>query len=675
MNPFSARFRTPRPSAFAAAKPASPSGPALPFRQSVGLAKIRPPLGGLLAAVLLAAVSAFAAVTPVTLDVDATGAPRNLLHAHLHIPAAPGRLTLYYPKWIPGEHMPSGPVNDVTGLEFSANGKPVDWQRDPVEMFTFHLNVPAGADAVDVSFDFLLSAPGGAYSAGGSSTAHLLDLSWNQVLMYPQADLPLRLPFAANLKLPAGWKFGTALPVARDSETNLAFAPVPLGTLVDSPLIAGQYFRTVELTPGEKVPHFIQVVADSADDFQARPPEAADFAPLASLVREENALFGARHYRNYHFLLTLSDHVAHFGLEHHESSDDRVGANYLTDADARLLSAELLPHEMFHSWNGKYRRPAGLATYDYQQPMRDELLWVYEGLTSYYGKVLAARSGLETGDDFRQTLAFTAATLDHRFGRLWRSLADTAVSAPLLYQSPDVGASRRRSVDFYSEGDLIWLEADTLIRQRTRDVKSLDDFCKEFHGGESSAPRIVSYTRDDVVRALNDIAPYDWKDFFQKRVYQIAGHAPLDGIENAGWQLAWTNQVPPLLKLREGQRKYTDLVYSLGFALGSEGGIGDVLPGSPADRAGVFQGMTLVAVNGRAWSADLLRAAVRSAATNQAPLSLLTVNQDYYQTYTLDYHGGEKYPVLERAPAKPDLLAAILKPLAAPPATNAPPPK
>jgi predicted metalloprotease with PDZ domain len=629
----------------------------------------------LLAGTLFFSALARADLAPVQLEVDATDAPHQLLHTRLHIPAAPGPLTLYYPKWMPGEHLPGGPVNDVTGLEFSARGKPLSWQRDPVDMFAFHLEVPPGAAAVDVAFDFLLAAGGGVYSAGGSSTARLLDLNWNQVLLYPRNAAPLEIPFRATLKLPAGWKFGTALPLAGSSPDHLLFATVPLETLIDSPVIGGEFLYTVALTPGEKTPHFIHVAADNATDLAGIPPDVDHYPHLIRLVHEENALFGAHHYRDYHFLLTASDHVAHFGLEHHESSDDRVDASYLTDADTRTADAELLPHEMFHSWNGKYRRPAGLATPDYQQPMQAELLWVYEGLTSYYGKVLATRSGLQDAGAFRETLALNAAMLDHRNGRQWRSLADTTVAAQLLYQSPGPGSSRRRSVDFYSEGDLIWLEADALIRQQTRGARSLDDFCKSFYGGADSAPRVVPYHYDDVVRALNDLAPSDWQGFFQKRVYEVTKRAPLGGIENCGWRLAWTNAVPPLLKIREGLRKNTSLDYSLGFTLGTgDGQIGDVEPGSPADRAGIIQGMKLVAVNGRAWSATLLRAAVAAAATNRAPMTLLTVNDDYYQTFAVDYHGGEKYPVLERDSIKPDLLADIIKPLAAQPepATNAP---
>ena len=624
------------------------------------------------ALILLIAGTTLADNPPITLAVDATDAPRGILHARLHIPASPGKLTLFYPKWIPGEHSPDGPINNVTGLEFSSNGKPLSWHRDDDDMFTFHLDVPDGVDAVDVSLDFLLPAGGGSYSSGVSSTAKLLDLSWNQVLLYPQTDAPLKLPFVATLKLPDGWKFGTALPIGittRNQPGKIEFLPAPLETLVDSPVIAGEYFREIDLAPGTQPPHFLDILADSAAALEAKPDEIRHFLHL---VTEANALFGAHHYRDYHFLLTLSDRVAHFGLEHHESSDNRQGEDYLTDASVLPAFPDLLPHEMTHSWNGKYRRPAGLATPDYHQPMRDELLWVYEGLTDYLGKVLAARSGLETNTDFRETFALTAAMLDHRAGRDWRSLADTAVAAQLLYAAPGTDVSRRRGTDFYPEGDLIWLEADVRIRQQTHGEKSLDDFCKAFHGGESGAPKVVPYTYDDVVNALNKIAPGDWNAFFQQRIYDIAPHAPLGGIESGGWRLAYTNELPALLKTRESQRKFTDMSYSIGLNLGKEGQINDVLPGTPADAAAIGSGMKLVAVNGRAWSPEILRTAVKTAATNSAPIELLVENGDYYRTCRLDYHGGEKYPVLERDAAKPDLLDAIIKPLTPEPAANSP---
>jgi predicted metalloprotease with PDZ domain len=614
-------------------------------------------------AAALFGIKSLAADAPIILDVDASEAPRNILHARLHIPAAAGTLTLFYPKWIPGEHGPTGPVNDVTGLKFSANDQPLDWRRDAEDMFAIHVTVPTGADAVDAAFDFLPNAGGGAFSAGGSATAHLVVLSWNQLLMYPTNAASLKIPFAASLKLPDGWKFGTALPIAKNDDSKIQFLPAPLETLIDSPVLAGEFLETVALTPQEKVQHFIHVAADNEADLKKFSPTDEYFTNVAHLVHEENAVFGAHHYRDYHFLLTCSEHVEHFGLEHHESSDDRVGADFLTDEDARTFDADLLAHEMFHSWNGKFRRPAGLATPDYQQPMRGELLWVYEGLTDYYGKVLATRAGLNTNDDFRAEIALNAAALDHRSGRRWRPLADTTVAAQLLYESPDAGVNRRRSVDFYSEGDLIWLEADTIIRQLTKNKKSLDDFCKKFHGGETTDPKVVPYDFDEVVNTLNSVAPNDWKKFFDERIYQITPHAPLGGIENGGWKLIYTNAVPPFLKIREDQKKYTDVNYSLGFSVSPEGGIGDLIPDSPADKAGIVQGMKLVAVNGHGWSAKNLRAAVSDATTNSAAIQLLTERDDFYRTFSVDYHGGERYPILVRDEKKSDYLDDILKPL------------
>jgi predicted metalloprotease with PDZ domain len=609
--------------------------------------------------------SALGQTTPAKLDVDATDAPRNILHAQLHIPASPGKLTLFYPKWLPGEHSPDGPITDLVGLKMSAGGKTVDWQRDAQDMFAFHVEVPAGADALDIALDFLLPASEGAFSAGPSSTAKLLDLSWNEVLLYPQRTNPFAMQYTASVRLPDGWKFGTALPVADASGGKAQFAPVSLETLVDSPLIAGEYFRTFELASVVNTPHGLHVVADSVAALDAKPEIIRS---VSHLVAEENALFGAHHYRSYHFLLTLSERVAHFGLEHHESSDDRVGEKYLVDDDAFKTGADLLSHEMVHSWNGKYRRPAGLNTPDFQQPMQGELLWVYEGLTEYLGALLAARSGLWTNEDFREEVAYTAATLDRQAGRQWRPLSDTTIAAQLLYHADPEAAARRRKTDFYPEGELIWLEADTIIRQQSQGKLSLDDFCRKFHGGASGPPKVVPYTLSDVVVTLNGIAPYDWGEFFRKRVYQINPHVPLGGIENSGWRLAYTNTVPAMLKARESLRKFTDMSFSLGLVLKEDGYIADVLPGSPADKEQVGVAMKLVAVNGRRWTPEILRGAVKAAATNHAPIELLIENSEYFKTYHLTYSDGEKYPCLERDPSKPDLLSQILQPLTPEPA-------
>jgi predicted metalloprotease with PDZ domain len=607
---------------------------------------------------LLAAGAAPGPNPPIQLDVDATDAARKILHARLQIPAQPGKLTLLYPKWLPGDHSPTGPITDLVGLKMSAAGKTVEWRRDAEDMYAFVVEVPAGASSLEVTLDYL-SQPGADGSASGASaTAQLADISWNDVALYPKGAKASELQYAATLRLPAGWQFGTALVPASQASGVIHFEPVSLETLVDSPVVAGAYSRTMDLTPGGQPPHFLHIVADSAAALEMKPEDGRH---LSHLVAETGALFGARHYRAYHFLLTLSDHVAHFGLEHHESSDNRQGEKYLIDADSLKLKASLLPHEMVHSWNGKYRRPAGLATPDFEQPMRGELLWVYEGLTDYLGEVLTARCGFWKAEDFRQRLALDAARLDRQPGRTWRPLVDTTVAAQLLYDARKEGSSWRRSVDFYQEGALIWLEADVLIRQLSQGRRSLDDFCRKFYGGPSGPPRVVPYTFDDVVAALNDIAPHDWRQFFQTHVYDIDPRAPLGGIEGAGWRLVYSNTVPDMLKSAESAQKFTDLRFSLGLTIKEDGAVQDVIPGSPADQAGVGAAMKLVAVNGRRWTADLLRTAVKAARTNAAPIELLVENEDYFKSCKVDYHEGEKYPRLERASTKPDLLKDILK--------------
>jgi predicted metalloprotease with PDZ domain len=622
------------------------------------------PFGATVCALLLGA-SALAQSNPVRLDVDATDAPRKIMHARLRIPVSPGKVMLAYPKWIPGEHMPSGPITDLAGLKFTADGKTLKWERDAEEMYAFHLEVPAGVKEVEVALDYLFSPSSGAFSDGASATSQLVDLNWNQFLLYPKGMKSADVQFTATLKLPSGWKFATALPVSSKSSSKVEFATVSLETLVDSPVIAGAHLRTIDLTPGEKPPHTLNLVADSEAALDITPEDSAHFAHL---VTETGALFGARHYRSYHFLLTLSDHVASFGLEHHESSDDREGENYLTDADALKMSAYLLPHEMVHSWNGKYRRPAGLATGDFEKPMKGELLWVYEGLTDYLGGILAARSGLWTNEDYHEYLAGDAALLDRQTGRTWRPLADTTVAAQLLYLARADGQAWRRSTDFYPEGDLIWLEADVIIRQATAGKRSLDDFCKKFHGGESGAPKVVPYTFEDILRTLGEVAPHDWRQVFQTRVYATTPHAPLGGIEGSGWKLVYTDTIPDMQKSRESTRKFTDMNFSLGFAVKEDGELIDVIPGSPAEKAGIGPSMKLVAVNSRHWTPEILRTAVKAAKTDRAAIELLVENEDYYKTYKLDYHDGEKYPHLERDEAKPDLLTEILKPLTPEPA-------
>src|SRR5438094_3752122 len=409
--------------------------------------------------VLLVSFAASTFAAPIVLQVDATEAARKIYHAELHIPAAPGPLTLFYPKWIPGDHAPSGPINDLAGLHISANGQPLLWKRDSIELFAFHIDVPQAVSSVDVKLDFLSAAEADG-SNSVSSTSELAILSWNQMILYPQGQASDDLEITARLRLPRDWKFGTALPVEATNGNTIDFKSVSLTTLVDSPVLAGRHFRRIELSPGSTPAHYLEIAADSDEALNASSDLIEHYRKL---VREAKALFGATHYREYHFLLALSDRIGHFGLEHHESSDDQSRENYLTDPVSNLVGATLLPHEYVHSWNGKYRRPEGLATRDYEEPMKGDLLWVYEGLTEYLGWVLAARSGLASTQSSREFLALNAADLDHRAGREWRPLSDTAVAAQLLYEARTDWESTRRGVDFYEEGLLIWLEADTII--------------------------------------------------------------------------------------------------------------------------------------------------------------------------------------------------------------------
>ncbi len=589
---------------------------------------------------------------PITLAVDARETPRKLLHARETLPVAPGALTLVYPKWLPGEHAPDGPITDLVGLRFSAGGRQLAWRRDPVDLFAFHIDVPQGVDSIEASFDFLSAIGTAGFSSAASETAHLGIYSWNQVVLYPQGARTDEVMVRASLQLPDGWMFGTALPVTRQGGGTIDFAQVSLTTLVDSPVLAGEHFRVVPLDTSSSRPIEVDLVADSAGSLEA-PADLVN--KWKRLAQEADAMFGSRHYNNYHFLLTLSDRVAHFGLEHHESNDSRVAENALTQSNALGVMA----HEYVHSWNGKYRRPAGLATADFQQPMVGDLLWVYEGLTQYLGYVLAARSGMWTEQYYKERLAQVAAYMDNLPGRQWRPLVDTTIAAQLLYDAPGPWAAYRRSVDFYDEGWLIWLDADTQIRQLTNGRKSIDDFCHLFHGGESSAPMLKPYTFDDVAGALNQVAPYDWKNFLSTRVNQTAPHAPLDGIMKGGWRVVYTDARNDFLKLNDGDRQ--DVAYSIGLRIGPRDGVvSDVILDSPAGKAGIGPSMQILAVNGVRYSADVLREAITGSRTASGPLMLAVQNDDVVKTVSLDYHGGTREPHLERDMSKPDVLGQIL---------------
>jgi predicted metalloprotease with PDZ domain len=602
--------------------------------------------------------TAKAAAPRIIVSVDATEAPRKIFHARFTIPATPGTLILYYPKWIPGEHGPTGPIQDLTGLHFTGNGQTLNWRRDLLDAWTFHVQVPAGVSSVEAALDYISPVGGGEgmYTAGVAATDKMTVVSWNTVLLYPAGWTTDELTYEATLRLPSGWKFGTPLPVATQNGAETRFQPVSLTTLVDSPVISGEFFRAVPLA--ENPQQEMDIAADSAAALDA-PQEVLDH--YKTLTVQAMKLFGAQHFRDYHFLYSLSDHVAHLGLEHHESNDSRVDERTLIDPDKRLLEAGLLPHEYVHSWNGKYRRPADLATPDYQKPMQDDLLWVYEGLTSYLGDLLAARSGIRTPEQAREDLARMAARLDHLPGRSWRNLQDTADGVPAMQESPWAWESWRRTVDYYDEDVLNWLWVDTIIRQQTHGAKSMDDFCHLFHGGQSGPPEVKTYTFDDVVNTLNQVVPYDWRAFWTERLTNHGPGAPLAGIEASGWKLAYDDTRSDLLKAEEEKLDSVDAAYSIGLLLHKDGVIGDSIEGMSAAQAGIGPGMKVIAVNGKKFSADALRDALREGKASSVPLELLVDNSGYFHTHKLDYHGGERYPHLVREESKPDVLGEIIK--------------
>ncbi len=595
---------------------------------------------------------------PIRVEVDESHAPQKILHAHLQMPVEPGALELYYPEWIPGEHMPDGPIINMAGLKFQGGGRAIPWRRDLLDMFAFHLDIPQGVRTLEVDFDFLLSAPAEGYSAGASATAFLNLVSWNQVLLYPKGYDAGNITCIPSLKLPAGWKFGTALPGAKDNGDTVEFAPVSLETLIDSPVITGRYFRVIQLTPGETPSHEIDIAADSEADLALTPETEAHFRRL---VAEAGALFGSRHYRDYHFLLTLSDSVAHFGLEHHESSDDRTREHSLTDEATRIDFGGLLPHEYVHSWNGKYRRPADLLSPDYHQPMKDDLLWVYEGLTEYLGsQVLTVRSDLWNHQQGREELARLAATLENEPGRKWRPLQDTADSAVFLYNADLDWENWRRGTDFYEEGVFLWLDVDDTIRRLTNDKKSINDFCRLFYAGPSGEPDLKPYTFDDVVAALNRVTPYDWASFLRLRLDSTAPNTVIESLNNSGWNLVYNDQPNEMEEDRQAVRRQINLGLSIGLHLADDGTVEDVIYDGPSYHAGMGPGMRITAVDGKQFSPEAIKDAVEAAKDTTVPIELIVANGTAVETFSVNYHGGLRYSHLVRDQSRPDFLDEIL---------------
>jgi predicted metalloprotease with PDZ domain len=593
-----------------------------------------------------------------TLKVELTDLDRRVFYVHESIPVKPGPMTLLYPEWLPGNHAPRGPIDGLAGLIITAGGHPVEWVRDPVNVYAFHVQVPAGASRLDLEFEF--ASPLVRDQGRTVVTPDMVGLQWNTVLLYPAGFYVSRISVASSITLPEGWEFASALDVEGRRAAAVHFKTATLETLVDSPLFAGRYFKSLDLDPGGRVPVHLNVFADSAETLDVRPQQ---LAAHRKLVQESYALLGPPHYDRYEFLLAISDHFGDIGLEHHRSSENRRPPSYFVEWDRVGAGRDLLPHELSHSWNGKFRRPAGLATPDFNAPMRNSLLWVYEGLTNYFGAVLAARSGLWSEDFGRQSWASLAANMDrNRAGRTWRALEDTTEQPIITPRRPLSWLSWQRTEDYYTEGELLWLDIDTRIRQLTRDKRSLDDFARAFFGIPGGMGP-VTYTFADVVKALKAVAPFDWDKYLTERLYGHGPGAPLDGLARGGWKLVFTESPSEYVRSLEDQRKAVDFTYSLGFAVSAlTGQLTEVRWGGPAYDAGLTMGTALIAVNGREYRAERLKTAITLAKLNKQPIELLVKNLDRYKTVRIAYFEGLKYPQLQRIEKTEDRLAAILKP-------------
>lgn len=594
-----------------------------------------------------------------TLRVDATDLDRHVFAVHESIPVQKaGKMTLLFPKWIPGGHTPRGSIDEVAGLVIKVDGRSIPWRRDDVEVCAFHVEVPEGAKQLELSFQFLSAVD--PKIGRIVMTPVLLNLQWISMAFYPAGHYVSRIRIAPRVLLPKGWGYGCALEPERTEGDEVVFKPVSFERLMDSPIFAGRHYRQIDISPDGKVPVRLNLIADKAEHLEAKPEHIEKHRQL---VVQAYRLFGSHHYDHYDFLVGLSDTLGRIGLEHHRSSENQVPPKYFTDWDKTFVGRDLLPHEFTHSWNGKFRRGADSWTPDYHAPMRNTLLWVYEGQTQYWGAVLAARSGLMTPQQVLEMLANVAASYDQRKGREWRNVLDTTHDPIIANRKPLSWRSFQRSEDYYSEGQLIWLDADTLIRERSAGTRSLDDFAQRFFGVDNGSDVPVTYTFEDVVRTLNQVAPADWTSFLKSRVEGLSDRAPMDGFVRGGYALVYTNAPTEFSKALETRQSATHFAFSLGFNVGTGGVLSEVFWGGPAFKAGLSQGSTLIAVNSESYEAEKLKDAIRDAAkSGAASIELLVKTGDRYRTVALDYHEGLRYPRLERIPGAASRLDEILAP-------------
>ena len=592
----------------------------------------------------------------VQLTIDATDVTRGIFRIRERVPvSAAGDLVLLYPKWVPGGHSPRGDIKNVTGIRFSANGQALKWMRDPLDVFAFHVAVPQGATSVDAEFQYV--SPTTDNQGRTLMTPEMSSIEWLALSMYPAGYYVRQIPVQASVIVPTGWKVATALRPNAGLGGRLDYPVTSYEILVDSPLIAGPHYRRIELSPDVA----LDVIADTEAELAATPEQ---IAAHKRLVDQAVKNFGAQHYDHYDFLLTISNNLGGNGLEHHRSSEDGVRRGYFTDWENKLRDRNLLPHEYSHSWDGKYRRPADLWTPDYNTvPMEGSLLWVYEGQTQFWGYVLGARSGMLSKQDTLDAIAATAATYSIGTpGRTWRPLVDTTNDPTAAGRAPQPWRSWQRSEDYYSEGQLIWIDVDRIIRRQSGGKRSIDDFAKAFYGMRDRDYGELTYTFDDVVATLNKVQPYDWRSYLQRRVYDVAAAPPLEGITEGGYKLVYTDRPTNWIKSAEKSGKSSDLTYSGGFTVGNDGKIGGVLWDSPAFNAGLTVGTQIAAVNGRDFDPDALKDAIKAAAGNGPAPELLIHDGDLYRTVKLDWHGGLRYPRLEKVGTGQGTLDALLAP-------------
>jgi predicted metalloprotease with PDZ domain len=597
----------------------------------------------------------------IALSVDIGDVARHIVHVHETVPVQKaGDLVLLYPEWVPGDHGPTGPLADVADLIVKSGDHTLDWVRDTVNVHAFHIPVPQGAHSIDVSFEYL--SPASTKEGRVEITPEMIDLSWNTVVLYPAGVFSRGITFVPTLTYAPAWHYATALETAKASPGHVEFKPTTLNTLVDSPLYAGLYGRRINLTPGAKVPVHLNIFADRPEDLLASGDQVAKHR---ALVEQAVKLFGAQHYTHYDFLFALSDELGGVGLEHHQSSEDGVDRGYFTEWDDKTADRDLLPHEYTHSWNGKFRRPADLWTPEFNVPMRDSLLWVYEGQTQFWGQILAARSGLWSRQEALDAIAVDADLMQTEIGREWRPLQDTTNDPIINERRPQSWHSWERQEDYYTEGLLIWLDADTLIRQKTNNQKSLNDFAHAFFGMNDGSYVTLPYTFDDVVKTLNAVLPYDWATFLRTRLDRKGDGAPLDGITRGGYKLVYTDTPSAYQKSEDGKRKFHDFSDSIGLNLGGDGNIiSGIIWNSPAWKAGLMKGGKIIAIDGLAFDGgDDLSSAIKTAQRLETPIEILLQYGNHFRTVQVLYTGGLRYPHLERIAGTPALLDDILTPL------------